>query len=217
MLPEWKSYMLPGLSEGMKLFQKDGKAVTSEWNAKSKRWSRPEKIVEANYENSMFVKWLRASIQYEHAFPMSMGKAESEQHLTVGFNHGDDPSAIARRVMDEYNLDVSDDADWYLLGITEFVRERVSKIRMDQKEVHYWEELHRPWFVFILVLFAVPSLIHLYTRLQHNKSMPRHKKRKKAMKPPRLSTAPPKTPSMKEKKKEESTLWSSVCTVTNNL
>jgi len=204
MLPEWKSYKLPGISEGMKLFQKDGKAVTSEWNAKSKRWSRPEEIVEANYENSYFIKWMRTSIQYEHAFPMTMGRGESEQHLTVGFNYGDDPLAVARRVVDEYNLDLTD-ADWYLLGIIEFVRERVTKIppptRMDQKEVH---ELHRSWFIFILVLFALPGLIHLYTRLQSNKSMPRHKKRKKAMKPPGLSTAPPKIPSKKEKKKKES-------------
>jgi len=115
-LPDWYSYkpVIKGEAIKIKIFRKDGDAVTSQWSKESQTWSNPRPITllsESNYNNKLFVDLMRKSMQYEHVVLFQgnsdggeYGRLLTKQTLVIGFNHGDDQLDTAIRVLDEYKL-----------------------------------------------------------------------------------------------------------------
>ena len=179
-LPDWYSYkpVIKGEAIKIKLFQKDGKVVISQWSKESQTWSNPRAISESNhYNNRLFVDLMKKSMQYEHVLLFQgtydgeeYGRLLTKQTLVIGFNYGDYPLDTAIRVLDEYKLRDRDDQNktgLHLMTITEFLRKYVSDISSKQRV----NDKFRVTFVLVCILLGMYLVYSLL--------LPQRKKRKK--------------------------------------
>ena len=173
MLPDWYSYKPPGIGDEFKIFQKDGKAVSSQWKTKRQRWDKPRETIHSDLREK--------SIKHEHVFPLIIGKNPLNEHaLLIGFNYGDEPLIAAQRVIDEYNLDETEEANWYLESISGLILKKQSEVTvrmvlekkgLDVKFVAAVASVLIVLGMYVLYLLLLPQLL------------PQRKKRKKAIKP----------------------------------
>lgn len=168
-LPQWDSYNIPGIGEELKLFQKDGKVVTSQYKDKF-GWSQPKEAIESNYVGSvdLFLDMMKKTTKYERVFPLSV---EQKGDVLIGFDYEEDPMIVALRVIDEYNLEnPPDDPHMHLEGITGMImrkqREIKGRIVPKQRGV---EDKFTATFVLICILLGMYVLYSLLLPPQRKK------------------------------------------------
>jgi len=198
-LPDWYSYkpVIKGEAIKIKLFQKDGKVVISQWSKEIQTWSNPRAISESNhYNNRLFVDLMRKSMQYEHVLLFvsdsdggESGQQLSKETLVIGCNHGDEPLSTAIRVLKEYKLRDDKLRAHLFAGLLDFLQKYTSEVSPG------WKLPKLVTFILVLLGSLVvvspgglgDRLITLLLVL-----VPKRKKRKKAMKlnPKKISQGP---------------------------
>lgn len=119
-LPKWELNALQhGKSEGqVQLFQKQGKAIASQWSMVSRTWIEVGEVLGSSEDSGTI-----DGIKYDHVFPIEVDQAGGGvANLKIGYNIGENPFVAAQRFIDAHVL-----PQHYLAQIGNYIQQRVGQ------------------------------------------------------------------------------------------